>query len=184
MASSQPTNLNALYRNKFRLSFVKFPLMSFYCQSASLPAISVPSVVVKTPLNPVPTPGTVMEFSSLVATIIVDEYLDNYYEIYNWLVGLSSPEDVTQYPDWLNAQSAINGQSKPENLDYSDGLLEILNGYENVVRRVRFISAFPVSLSELTLSTTDAATEPVTFSTTFEYLDFEIEARKEDVSPV
>ncbi len=178
------TNLNVMLRNKFRISFRKFETISFYCQSISIPAISVPSLVVHTPLNPVPTPGTVTLFTPIVATILADEFLDGYYSLYDWMMGMTAVEDAQQYPDWVSGQSQKWGGTKAQDVNYSDGMIEILNQSENVVRRIRIIDAFPTALGEIALSSVEDSQSPVTFTATFEYLDFKIEPRSEDISPI
>lgn len=126
-----------------------------------------------------------MKFSPLTTTILVDEYLDGYAEMYGWLVGLTAPEDVTQNIRFNQEQLALfGGPNRENNLDYSDGLLEILDQSENVVRRIRFTGAFPTSISELALSSAGSADEPITFTVEFDYLDFVLEPRSEDISPV
>ena len=57
-------------------------------------------------------------------TFIVDEKMENWLQVYNWMQQMSTPEDYT-----TNTQTYSN--------KFSDGTLDILNGSYNTVRQIK-----------------------------------------------
>ena len=88
----QPTNRNFLNPVGFQLKLEKFAGVDFFCQSASIPDISMPFAEVNTPFRNIPIAGSGgVDFSDLQLTFIIDEELKNYISIHNWIrkFGLS-----------------------------------------------------------------------------------------------
>ena len=56
--SQQPINRNFLQPIGFKLSLEKFPGVDFFCQSASIPDISMPYAEVPTPYRNIPIAGS------------------------------------------------------------------------------------------------------------------------------
>ena len=84
---------------QFRFKMTKLPLVEFFIQSANLPGISLGSAQQNTPLYDIPIPGDKISYSSLDLSFIVDENLNNYKEIHDWLLGLGFPNNHTQFAD-------------------------------------------------------------------------------------
>jgi hypothetical protein len=55
-----------------------------------------------------PTPGDIIEFGDLSLRFLVDENLENYMEIQNWIRGLGFPENLQQFDD-LEKSGAVQG---------------------------------------------------------------------------
>ena len=135
---------------------------------------------IKTPLNPVQLPSTVMTFGTLSVKILADEFLDGYNELFQWMQDLSAVESTDQYVAFLHTEQALYGGKSAADLNYSSALLEILNQNQNVIRRIRIFGAFPIGLGEIAMSV-DAGDVPIRFEAQFGYTEFEIEPRQEDV---
>ena len=122
-------------------------------------------------LKKIDLPGDNIEFEDLTLDFIVDENLENYLEIHNWIYGLGYPESISEFQE-LITQS--DGQ-KDVKEQFSDGTLSILNRNFNVSTRVKFRDLFPISLSSLEFTATENDYTYFTATATFKYLFYTIE---------
>jgi hypothetical protein len=93
---TQPTNLNFLGQNGFKLAIKKLPGVNYFCQGATIPAVSMNAVQSPTPFASVPRPGDRITYEPLTIIFKVDEDLKNYFEIQKWLEGLGHPDSLDQ----------------------------------------------------------------------------------------
>ena len=164
-----PSTINPLTPNGFMLSIQKLPELSFFCQSAILPEISLGQVVQGTPFSDNQIPGDKIEFGELQVRFLVDDKMENYSGIFNWIKGLGFPESYDQYSDFISRQN--NSMSDLAN-NYSDGTLGILNSNFQPVKSISFVDLYPTSLSSLEFTTTSTDIEYLTGVATFKYTYF------------
>ncbi len=165
---SEPTNKNFLGQTGFRLVMDRLPTMTYFSQQVSLPTISLSgAVTVSNPVIDYPLPGEKLTFGDFSVTFRVDEDMKNFLELYNWLVGLGSPESPDQFRRFQNA--SINQSN------LSDGTLIILSSKYNPNIRVKFRGMYPESLSELQFNTTGTDIDYLEATATFKYRDYIIE---------
>ena len=93
----QPAKLDYASPIQFRFKCTKLPEVEFTCQTANIPGISLGSATQPTPLVDIPIPGDKISFQSLYINFLVDENLNNYKEIHDWLVGIGFPQNYTQF---------------------------------------------------------------------------------------
>jgi hypothetical protein len=142
-----PNNINPLSPTGFQLSITKLPDVTFFCQEANIPSISLPEIDFRTPLSTIRIPGEVLTYGDLDISFMVDEGMKNYMGIYNWLVGLGHPESFQQYTDFLANQTSPAVTELGKN--FSDGTLQILGGSNTQVQSIQFNSLIPVDLGSL-----------------------------------
>ena len=99
---TQISNRNFLSPGGFRFTLAKYPKIAYYCQSANIPAISVGELTQPTPFRPIPFEG-VLSYQTLSLRFLVDEGLENYLIIHNWMRGLGVPEKFKERQDMLDA---------------------------------------------------------------------------------
>jgi hypothetical protein len=165
-----PSNINPLQSNGFMFGIVKLPEVSYFCQEANVPGISLPSADFETPLSTAPIPGDKLSFGELSITFLIDEDMANYVAIYNWMVALGFPKSHEQYKAFVNSQSALASELSK---GYSEGILQILNSSNNVVRTISFVDLFPTELQSLQLQSTTTETFYLAGNATFRYNYFE-----------
>ena len=88
----QPQNRNFLTPVGFKLDLELFAGVDFFCQSASIPEISMSFAQVPTPYRNIPIAGSGgVDFGDLQVRFIIDEDLVNYTSVHNWIrkFGLS-----------------------------------------------------------------------------------------------
>ena len=76
-----PDNINFLSQNGFRFAVKRLPGVNYFCQSVTLPAVSVGAIESPTPFAAVPRPGDRITYEPLTIRFKVDEDLTNYFEI-------------------------------------------------------------------------------------------------------
>ena len=156
----QPQNRNFLTPIGFRLNLEIFDGVDFFCQSASIPDISMPFAEVNTPFRNIPIAGSGgVDFSDLQLTFIIDEELKNYISIHNWIRKFGLSESRT--PDGTIDQ-------------YSNGLLYILTSHNNINHIIQFKNMFPVSLSGVPFDATVGDVDYLSASVTFKYEKYDI----------
>ena len=87
-----PNNQNFLSPVGFKFIIGRTPNVDFFCQSASIPQVEIGVRDIQTPVKDYSLPGDKMTFGDLNLRFLVNEDLDNYYEIYRWLKGLTNPK--------------------------------------------------------------------------------------------
>jgi hypothetical protein len=168
--NDQLTNRNFLSPIGFIFTLEKAKKVSFLCQRAEIPTITLGDVNIPTRgLVPIPVEGNI-QYGEFTIEFIVDEDLTNYMEIHNWMRGLGAPQSVD---DRVNFKSA-NRITKSQEYRYSDGTLQILNNNNLVNFDVVFKSLWPTSLSTLGFDVTGSDNEFFTASATFKYTLYEV----------
>jgi len=169
--SKQITNKNYLSPTGFKFNIVKTPKVDFFSNSTKIPGIQLGNIKVGNYLKSIDLPGDNIQFEDLTLQFIVDEDLENYLEIHNWIYGLGYPESVNEFQQLITAADG----SKDVKEQFSDGTLAILNSNFNVSARIKFRDLFPVSLSSLDFTATDTDYTYFTATVTFKYLFYTIE---------
>lgn len=170
---NQITNRNFLSPVGFQFALQKKPKIDFFCTAANIPGINLGVAMQPTPLKAIPIPGETLTYEDLTLRFIVDEDMENYLEVWNWLNQFGFPRDFGQYQQLLNEdenspgkQTAISGMS--------DGTLLIYNNYYNANLKVEYKDLFPVSLSSIQFDTTPTEINYVTAEVVFKYTIYDI----------
>lgn len=168
-----PTNPNPLQPNKFSLSFTRTPNVQFFCQTVSVPGIALSEVPQTTPFVDVYVPGEKAIYDILNITFIVDENLESWREIHDWIRAMTFPHDFTEYQSLATLGRNASGRSvsKPQ---YSDATLNILTSNNNPNYSFKFYDCFPTSLSNFVMSATDSSDTVITADVTFRYSYYDI----------
>lgn len=83
----QPTKLDYSSPTQFKFSINQLPKVEFFTVAANIPGISLPPATYNTPFKNIPTIGEKPEYEDLTITFIVDEFLENYITIHEWITG-------------------------------------------------------------------------------------------------
>ena len=183
----QPDQLDYASPTQFRFGIHQLPKVEFFTVSANLPGVSVPTTTLATPFTDISIMGEKTEFENLTISFIVDEYLENYISLHNWLTGIGFPKSRSQFstfrdttsktPDSQKGVSTDIGdvkQSTPDKAMYSDAFLMILSNKNNPIVEVNFHNVYPISLSALDFSQSATDVEYMTASAEFAYQIYEI----------
>ena len=131
--ANQPKNINPLADVQFKFVIGALPNVTFFVQSTALPGITLAPLDIGLPQRTGFARNTgVIEYEELNVAFLVDEYLKNWLEVYNWMLGAPSS---------------------------TSGVLTILSSSMNPTMEIHFKDIFPTSLSEISFDST--TTDPV-----------------------
>ena len=181
----QPEQLDYASPTQFRFGIHQLPKVEFFTVSANLPGISAGTVTHATPFKDIPTMGEKLEYENLSISFIVDEYLENYTSLHNWMVGIGFPENREQFRTFRDVTSNtpaggkapsidLIGKAVPDKAMYSDAFLQILSNKNNPIVEVNFENMFPISLSALDFSQAATDVEYMVATAEFAYQIYEI----------
>ena len=173
---NQPENNNFLSPLGFRFIVKKLPLVNFFCQSASLPSVSLTETEIPNPLIRIPLAGTKLTYAPLDIRFRVDEDMKNYLEIYNWLLGLGTPEDSSQYATLNTASNARPTAGDAMKGVFSDGSIVIMTSSQNPNLRISFVDLYPINLSPLQFDVTGSDVAYLEADCTLNYRQFTVES--------
>ena len=185
--SRQPTKLDYASPTQFKFSINQLPKVEFFTVSANIPDLTLADVVIPTPFKPIPVLGQNLTYGNLSITFIVDEFLENYRELHEWLTGIGFPKDRKQFSEF-RSNTANRGSASPtpvqdvgkvgksvsDSAMFSDATLTILSNKNNPIVEVRFSSMYPVSLGALEFSQQASDVEYMTVQADFTYQLYEI----------
>ena len=145
--TEQPKNINPLADVQFKFDVAALPNTSFFIQTVNLPGISLEAQVVATPqLQNFSRHTGIITYEALDVTFMIDEYLKNWQEVYEWMIG-----DVSKY---------------------TSAVLTIVSSSMNPTMEIHFKDIFPTSLSAISFdsTTTDPVYQQATVS--FNYTEY------------
>jgi hypothetical protein len=90
---NQIQNRNFLSPVGFNFTLAKDPKVSFFCNSARIPEITLSLIQQPNYLKDIDVPGGKIQYGDLSLRFLVDEDMVNYMLIHNWLTGLGFPEN-------------------------------------------------------------------------------------------
>ena len=115
-----------------------------------MPGVTLTPLEMERPLRtPVGIASQTLDYEELIVSFIVDEYMYNYQEIFNWMI-----------------------QTTEERLDPSDAVLTILTSNMNPQLEIHFERCYPIGLGALDFTSAATETEYFLAQVTFRYLQF------------
>tara|TARA_Y100000310_G_C20451184_1_gene700828 strand:+ start:61 stop:651 length:591 start_codon:yes stop_codon:yes gene_type:complete len=184
----QPDKLDYTSPTQFRFGIHQLPKVEFFTISANVPAISMGDAIFPTPYKPIPVMGDVLTYDNLSISFIVDEYLENYISLHEWMTAIGFPKSRKQFSNFRsntsNTPTATKGTSddigdvQPStgvNALFSDATLTILSNKNNPIVNVFFQNIYPVALGALEYNQGVTDVEYITVTADFSYQIYEIE---------
>ena len=186
--SREPSKSDYASPIQFRFKCTKLPLVEFFVQSANIPGINLGSATQTNPLYDIPLPGDKITYAALDMSFLVDENLNNYKEIHDWILGLGFPSNNQQFQDLQSAgadrfpgssrSTAATGTSTPQPLNeggiYSDAILTVLNSKNIAKTEIRFQNVYPTSLGSLNYDVRQTDIDYLNASVSFNYMNYDI----------
>jgi|TARA_B100000965_G_scaffold343984_1_gene313974 hypothetical protein len=180
--SRQPDNLDYLSPTQFKFNIHQLPKVEFFCTAANVPAINLGEAVFPTPYKEIPVMGDTLTYDNLSISFIVDENLENYIELHNWLTAIGFPKNRNQFSTFRSstASTPIATQGTSDDIGdvqpatsargmFGDAILTILTNKNNPVVEVRFQDIYPVALGALDFTQTATDVEYITVTADFSY---------------
>jgi len=187
--SRQPDKLDYLSPTQFKFNIHQLPKVEFFCTAANVPAINLGEAVFPTPYKEIPVMGDTLTYDNLSISFIVDENLENYIEIHEWLTAIGFPKNRNQFSSFRSstASTPIATQGTSDDIGdvqpatsargmFGDAILTILTNKNNPVVEVRFQDIYPVALGALDFTQTATDVEYITVTADFTYKIYDIVA--------
>ena len=166
----QIQNRNFLSGVAFKFNLAKFPKVDFFSNSARIPELNLELTTQPSYLKNIDVPGERLTYGDFTLRFLVDENMENYISVYNWLTGLGFPETTKEFADLIKDK---DGQRDPKEA-FCDGTLRILNSNYREVAQVKFRDLFPTSLTSLDFDATNTYVQYFTAEATFKYTVYKI----------
>jgi hypothetical protein len=159
--------LNMLSPLNFKFTLKRAPNLNFFVQKINIPGISLPKVDTPNPLIKIPLSGDHLEYDELDVTFKVDENLQNYLEIHNWVRSLGKPS-FEEYAN-LSKRAIYTGEGLK-----SDIVVTVLTSQKNPNYEFVFKDAHPISVSSISFESTDESVNYIEATARFVYTIFDI----------
>ena len=171
----ETSNRNFLSIVGFKFLLERCPKVDFLCNQANIPDVSLGVARQATYLKDIPVPGDKLQYGSLTLSFMVDEDMENYLQIYQWITSLGFPESIGQYSD-LRREDRFFPTIDEEDFfnERSDATLIILNSDYNPHVKIKFKDLFPTSLSGIPFNATTEQQQYYTAQATFKYTIFDV----------
>ena len=166
----QIQNRNFLSGVAFKFNLAKFPKVDFFSNSARIPELNLELTTQPSYLKNIDVPGERLTYGDFTLRFLVDENMENYISVYNWLTGLGFPETTKEFADLIKDK---DGQRDAKEA-FCDGTLRILNSNYREVAKVKFNDLFPTSLTSLDFDATNTDIQYFTAEATFKYTVYKI----------
>ena len=185
----QPDKLDYASPTQFKFGIHQLPLVEFNSVGCNLPGINMGDAIFPTPFKAIPMMGDTITFENLTLEFIVDEYLENYITVHNWMTAIGFPKNRKQFSDFRavtsntpQARQGVSsdiGDTQPStsaNALFSDATITILSNKNNPIVNVKFRDIYPVSLSalEYTQTATDIEYQTATVDFSYQLYEFEV----------
>lgn len=155
---------NYLSPIEFIVSVKRLPHVQFFIQRAIIPGISLQPIPRPTALNPIFETADRLVYNDLNLSFIVDEKMDNFIEVFNWMHGISFPQNFQQYKNLNESEYGLK----------SDISIVIHNSNKNPHLEINFKDCFPIALGDITLDTTMPDVQYPEATVTFAYNSYSI----------
>lgn len=166
--SSNPLNKNFLSPLSFQVAIQRSPNLNFTVQNSTLPGIMLDNVDTNNPFVRIPHAGDHIYYEELSMQFLVDEDLNNWLEMHDWIRGLGFPNRWEEYEE-LHRQPKYSGLGIK-----SDITMLVANSSKNLRIQVVYKDAFPIALSSIQFDTTLTDIQYLTAFVTFAYTSYDI----------
>lgn len=165
MAERTNIRQNYLTPTNFKFNIQRLPHVSFFCQAVSIPGLTMSPIEIPTPFKSLYKEGGPLDIGTFTVTMLVDEDMQNYLEIYNWMIGLTFPNEFGEYANLVDGDGL-----------YSDATLHIMSNAKNANVAIKFKDIFPVGLGDINMSVNQADTAPASVDVSFQVNSFTVAA--------
>ena len=121
--AKQIQNRNFLSGVAFKFNLTKLPKVDFFSNSARIPELSLAITNQPTYLKDIDIPGEKLTYGDFTLRFLVDENMENYITVYEWLTGLGFPESTKQYKELTTDSADQNDHTEDYPFDFFHILL-------------------------------------------------------------
>lgn len=159
------TNLNYLQPTAFKLSIDRknYPNLEFFAQTVSHPSMTLAAADLPFRRANAYLAGDKLTFDELSATIILDEDLKSYIEMYSWMERIVEQNN-----------RPATGRLEDAPPTTADITLSVLTSHNNGNKKFTYADCVPTSLGNINFEATVADVQYLTFPVSFRFTYFKI----------
>ncbi len=198
----QPSVFDYSQSNQFKVYLPIFPTTEWFVVRANIPGVTLGQASQYTPFTDIAVVGDKMTYDNFNMSFLVDESLQNYMEMYNWVKNIGFPFsgkdqfNKLERPDHIDLSNNTRTRvrrfkedttdtgttsssvpSSDRNL-YTDITMTILTSKNNPIANVSIYDAFPVSLGNIEYSQQETDTAYAVCEASFAFTWFDVVASK------
>jgi len=161
-------NINLFQPTGFRVLIdrANYGNLQFFAQSISHPGVNIgPAEVPYQRLTSIPIPGDKLSFGEVTMNILLDEDLNAYEEVFNWMVRLVNTKFTTKYE--ALKEGTISS--------YADITLIALTNHNNKNKTIKYVDCIPTSIGDIYFEANQGSVEYITVPVGFRFSYFEID---------
>lgn len=171
----ETSNRNLLSIVGFKFILERCPKVDFLCNQANIPDVNLGIAQQATYLKNIPVPGDKLNYGNLNLAFMVDEDMENYLQLYQWITSLGFPESISQYSELTKEDRFYPTIDEDDRFnERSDATLMIINSDYNPSVKIKFKDMFPVSLSGIPFNATSEQQQYYTAQASFMYSIFDV----------
>ena len=153
----QTTSTNYLYQTFYKFQMRRLPKVNYFMQKVSLPDFASGGPIEQpTRFVSVKHPSRNVSFDNLSIEFLVDENLENWRELYDWMRTIYLVDDYRKFESETSTH-------------FTEGSILLLNSAMNVNKEIRFHNLLPISLSGIDFDSTDTDLSPRIATATFAF---------------
>lgn len=158
-------NMNYLQPTNFKLVIDRknFGNLEFFAQTVQHPSISITPAELPYKRANIYEAGDKVSFGELGATIILDEDMNSYIEMYNWIERLLEQKNRTP--------TAKSSTLLPTTADIT---VSVLSSHNNGNKKIRYIDCIPTLLGDINFEATTDTIQYLTFAVSFRFSYFTV----------
>ena len=165
LLGDKPTTYNLLTANQFKFTTSRIPILSQFVTGVNIPSIEFVSTDLKTAYGvnqPIGTGKYI--FSDLTISFLVDEELEAWREVYEWIRRLGPMNDESEQIMYENCYESTTTAE-----------LTVMNKVYKPNFKFIFYNFFPIALTGFSFTTTAADTLQISSAATFRFLYYDLE---------
>jgi hypothetical protein len=169
MSNNLTSNINLFQPTGFKVIIDRknYANLEFFVQAVSHPGATNPSVeTAYKRVAGVPMPGNQMQYGELTMDVLLDEDLNSYIEMYNWMLKLVNNEQVQQRDNFRGTRT--------DQPTYADIQVTALTSHNNKNKAFKYVDCIPVAIGDIRFEAQNQSVEYVTFPASFRFSYFDI----------
>lgn len=147
----------------YRLVIQRLPHVEYFATDVTVPGLTMNPVAEGSPFSTIYRPGDRAEFGTLDVTFLIDEDLNNYKSIFNWIIGMTYPTQFSEYANLIAGDGL-----------YSDATVITQNSSKTSNVEFTFNNIFPISLGAITMNQQEEDVTYATATVTFQINNYTI----------
>lgn len=180
-------NYNGMQPNNYRISFGYRKELPIWAQRLVIPGVAGNSPIEQsTPMRSILHPGHGVTLNGLSISFIVDEDMNNWLSLFQWIMECHMASSEADINDLLyrDQQGTKLLQSHRDIVGSTDATILCLTNKKNPMMKVTLGKMFPVALSDVELLSTSGGADQRTATVDFKFNHIKFESLRENYDPI